>query len=111
MFWLVFLRVFQSCNKPILTSFSRLIFQIAFLAYFWEEMFMTIKNQLNYHKGDKEIYTLLHGRSSLLTNYDQFLLENSDHPDLDANFSGLSDIQSIFIKSKYDSPVHTWAHT
>lgn len=83
MFWLVFLRVFQSCNKPILKSVSRLIFQIAFLVYFWEEMFMTVKNQLNYHKGDKEIYTLLHGRSNLLTNYDQFLLENKNDPDLD----------------------------
>ena len=82
MFWVVLLRVFKSTGQPRLIWLSRLIFKIAFLAYFWEEMFMTIKNQLNYHKGDKEIYTLLHGRSQLLTNYDTFLEQHGNDSDI-----------------------------
>ena len=69
------------------------VFKLIFLIYISNEIKMTMKTQLNFSPGDKEIYNLLHDRSSIL-------LEGS----------GLSRIESFFVTAKYESPITTWAH-
>ena len=69
------------------------VFKLIFLVYVANEIKMTIKMQLNYSPGDKEIYNLLHDRSPIL-------LEGS----------GLNQIESFFSTSKYESPLTTWGH-
>lgn len=69
------------------------VFKVIFIVYVLNEIKMTMKMQLNYSPGDKEIYNLLHNRSPIL-------LEGS----------GLSRIESFFSTSKYESPLTTWGH-
>ena len=115
-FWVVILRGFEALHQKLtpssntfgLRQLGRLIYSIAFLAYFFQEMFLTIKDQLNFHQGDKELYTLLHGRSSLLTDYSHFREHQREEGD---TFPGFEDVSSVYTNHKYDSPVATWAHT
>jgi hypothetical protein len=60
-----------------------------------------------YRPGDREIYNLLHDRSNTLLDYSSFLRE---HPEVDA-ISVPIDVESIYISTKHDTPVTTWAHT
>ena len=69
------------------------IFKLIFFIYIANEIKMTMKTQLNFSPGDKEIYNLLHDRSPIL-------LEGS----------GLNRIESFFVTAKYESPITTWAH-
>ena len=71
-------------------------------------MFLALKDQLNFHQGDKELYTLLHGRSKLLTDYSYFIENQREEGD---TFTGFEDVSSVYTNHKYDSPVATWAHT
>ena len=56
------------------------VFKLIFLIYIANEVKMTMKTQLNFSPGDKEIYNLLHDRSPIL-------LEGS----------GLNRIESYFV--------------
>jgi len=61
----------------------------------------------NYHPGDKEVYNLLHGRSNALLDYSAFIRENPE-----SSFKGFPNgIESIYVSTKHDTPVTTWAHT
>jgi hypothetical protein len=76
--------------------FVKKVFKIVFMIYVASEIKMTLKMQLNYSPGDKEIYNLLHDRSSLLLDYPE------GRP--------FERIESFFCTSKYESPLTTWAH-
>jgi hypothetical protein len=52
-----------------LERIGKMIYCLAAWWYIATELGSTIQNQINFHPGDKEIYNLLHGRSSLLTTY------------------------------------------
>lgn len=79
-----------------LMPFIKKSFKLIFVVYATAEILSTMKNQLNYNVGDKEIYTLLNDRSGPMTEY---LAEN-----------GFERIESIYLLSKYESPITTWAH-
>lgn len=75
------------------------MFKIAFWVYLWAEVTEAVRNQLNQQRGDRELYTLFHGRSELLTDYDGFINSHQSDPDSAdfAEFQGLSDISSVYI--------------
>lgn len=79
-----------------LLPFIKKSFKLIFVVYATAEILSTMKNQLNFNVGDKEIYTLLHDRSGEMGEY------------LSAN--GFDRIESIYLLSKYESPITTWAH-
>lgn len=79
-----------------LIPFIKKTFKLIFVVYAAAEILSTMKNQLNYNVGDKEIYTLLNGRSPEMN---QYLADN-----------GFERIESVYLLSKYESPITTWAH-
>ena len=79
------------------------LFKAIYLIYIIVECTISVQQHLGYHRGDKEMYTLMHGRSDLLLDY-------SNYPDLD-QYEKMDRIESVFTNCKYDSPVSTWLHT
>ena len=62
-------------------------------------------NQNSFTLGDLEIYNYHPIRSENLLDYSEFLHR---HPE--ANSSALTELESLYVTSKYDSPVTLWGH-
>ena len=75
-------------------------FRYIFLAYVWVEVVMLVKDQQSYFAGDRELYSLLHGRSDLLLDYKN-VSDSSLVP---------TRIESVYITEPYDTPVKLWSH-
>lgn len=56
-------------------------------------------------KGDRELYNMLHDRSSVLVDYSQY-----DQNDENIDLQSLQRVESVMTLSKYDSPVTTVLH-
>jgi len=86
-------------------SITKGIYKFVFWYYVYKELKWTTVKHTDDHRGDKEIYNLLHNRSSSLLNYTSFL---NEHPEV---ITVPNNIESIYISTKSDTPVTTWAHT
>jgi hypothetical protein len=83
--------------------FFKKIFKVIYIIYIMIECITSIQQHNAYHRGDKEMYTLMHGRS-------EFLLDYSEYQDLE-KYEKIDKIESVFTNCKYDSPVSSWLHT
>lgn len=98
LYWSFFWLKFQQSNWV----FGKL-FKVIFIIYILVESIISIQQHNASNRGDKEMYTLLHGRSNLLLDY-------SDHPDIE-KYQIPDKVESVFTNCKYDSPVSSWLHT
>lgn len=86
------------------------IFRVVFLVYIVHEILITIKFQLNYNTGDVELYNLLHGRSSILYDYSDYIDDKVKKGDR-APYLKIDSVNSVFVTGKYETPITAWAHS
>jgi hypothetical protein len=96
-FWINFYKIFTFVPKKVYT--------LVFGFYCFFELSEHVKHQLNVCTGDREIYTLMHGRSNVLLDYSDYIAE---HPEDD--WKGFDRIESLHVARKYETPVTAWAH-
>lgn len=71
LFWAYFVSAIYSM-VPQNSYMLRSLFKCIIFVYVSVESFEQIRNHQSYHRGDKELYTMMHGRSNVLLDYSNY---------------------------------------
>ena len=92
------------------TPFFKWLIKAILIIYTIIESEEQLRNHQSYHRGDIEMYSLMHGSNShILLDYTQYMKDNN--LDMADDFRGFDRVESVYTNSKYDTPVTTWLHT